>query len=109
MDVLSSPTLPSRQLSKTWWLLFHFEIPHTRLVPICKLDFNLVPELTGVFMAFMPGQRHGSGAREHRAGPLLLCPVYPFWLGGMFIHCRFAPAGLEALSSPALLRFKRAF
>lgn len=119
-----SQRLSGNSMSWMSWVLPHFplgscprpggsyvilRISQIRLVPICKLEFNLVPELTGVFMAFMLGQRHGSGARERRAGPLLSHQVYPFWLGGVFIHCHFAPACLEALSSQALPRFNHAF
>lgn len=108
MDVLNSPTLPSQLLSKTWWLLLHFKISQIRHVPIFKLEFNLLPEFPGV-AAFMLGQRRRSGAWECRAGPLLSEQIYHFWIGGKFMHCKFAPACLEALSSQALLRFKHAF
>lgn len=108
MVVLNSSTLPSLQLSESWWLLLHLKISQIRHVPICKLEFNLLPELTGV-AAFMLRQWLRSGAWECRAGPLLSGQIYHFWMGGMYMHCKFAPACIETLSSQALLRFKHAF
>lgn len=108
MDVLHSPTLPSQQLSQTSWLLLCFKISQIRRVPICKLEFSLLSELTGV-AAFMLGQRCRAGAWECGAGPLLSGQTHRVRMGGVFTHCKFAPACSEALSSQALLRFKHAF